>query len=257
MIRNASLLLSLVCISCGDPQDVVVEDQPSAAELDKLANAERIPDVEPITPASPEPVAWAPDRAAIPLRTAPADHQHAMVMTWALADSFTRLVDTSRAAVYGQVVSRRYDALRPVDGADDSSDMAVTRVRVRIDRVLFARADSRARDGAPLAPQREVEIIFPGGLLSDGCVIEPVDNPLPPDGERGAFFLADLGDAPIVGERGAGVFHLATGIGGRLREHDGVLVPLVPETGIRLQAFDGVAGKPVGALAQRVAQTFH
>lgn len=181
--------------------------------------------------------AWSPDSAAMPAeRTQPAaDHTHMLTAAWAPIASLDQLVSFADSVVRGHVVDRHYDVFRSFDnpkegspalGADGQpihSDLAVTIVEYEVDEVISAVPGSRVKAG------QRVQTLFAGGLLEDGCVAEPADNPLPKKGEQNVLFLEPLANHQLVANaRMTTLFAVAGGVQGRVRVEAGRTQPVAP-----------------------------
>lgn len=67
-----------------------------------------------------------------------------------------------------------------------------------IDDLARSSVALKTASGGVVAQGATVEVMFPGGLLSDGCTLAPQDNPLPKAGEQAVFFLTPQGGARSV-----------------------------------------------------------
>jgi hypothetical protein len=78
-----------------------------------------------------------------------------------------------------------------------STDLPVTIATVRIGDLARSSLNLKSASGGAIAQGATVDVMFPGGLLSDGCTLAPRDNPLPKVGEQAVFFLTryPVGDA--------------------------------------------------------------
>src|SRR5690606_37496379 len=87
------------------------------------------------------------------------------------------------------------------------TDLPVTIATVRIDDIARTSRSLQTPSGGAIAAGATVDVMFPGGLLSDGCVIEPEDSPLPQVGEQAIFFLTPHGGVePLATASMTGVY---------------------------------------------------
>ena len=180
---------------------------------------------------------------------------HTLEMDWIRHEgSVEDLTDHSALIVRAQVVSTRFDVMRAwaqskVEGQPTGpesgiySDLPVTIATVRIDDLARASAGLKTAAGGTIAQGTTVDVMFPGGLLSDGCTLAPSDSPLPQVGEQSVLFLTPKGGSgTLTASSMTGVYSVTGGPLGRVLVRDGLVQG----------AFTGHAGKPVSALLDRV-----
>ena len=158
---------------------------------------------------------WAPDKP-IPLAQINPDHQHVMHVDWVQLSSVAELADSSEVIARGHIVHREFGALRAYaqakdglsaplgpDGKPPSTDLPITVAKLQIDEVLQVQGDLKTSTGLVGG---SLDLLFPGGLMEDGCISEPEDSPLPVQGEEGLFFLKSVtgGVTPVGAVSSAG-----------------------------------------------------
>jgi hypothetical protein len=190
-----------------------------------------------------EVTAWVPGTPR-PAHTHAEGTTHTLEMDWIRHEgSVEDLTDHSALVIRGRVESTRFDVMRSwaqskVEGQPTGpesgiyNDLPVTIATVRIDDLARSSAELKSATGGAIAQGTTVDVMFPGGLLSDGCTLAPADNPLPKVGEQAVLFLTPQGGAGTLAMRSmTGVYSVTGGPLGR------VLVQ---------------AGQPVDALLERV-----
>ncbi|OJT19028.1 hypothetical protein BO221_36540 [Archangium sp. Cb G35] len=194
-----------------------------------------------------EVTAWVPGTPA-PAQAHAEGTKHTLEMDWIRHEgSIEDLTDHSALVIGGRVESTRFDVIRTYaqskqegqpsgEASGIYTDLPVTIATVRIDDLARSSAAIKTASGGVVAQGATVEIMFPGGLLSDGCTLEPQDNPLPKVGEQAVFFLTPQGGAkPMAASSMTGVYSVTGGPLGRVLVQDGL-----------------AQGKPVNALLDRV-----
>lgn len=151
---------------------------------------------------------------------------HSLVMDWVRDEgSVEDLTDHSALVVHGQVESTRFDVMRahaqskqsPGEASGTYSDLPVTIATVRINDIARASEGLKSASGGVVAQGATVDVVFPGGLLSDGCMLAPADNPLPQLGERAVFFLTPQGgDKPVAASARTELYSVTGGPLGRV-----------------------------------------
>ncbi|NVJ08915.1 matrixin family metalloprotease [Myxococcus sp. AM001] len=177
--------------------------------------------------------AWVPGTSA-PSHTHVEGSEHSLVMDWVRGEgSIEDLTDHSALIIHGQVESTRFDVMRahakskvegqPTDEESGAySDLPVTIATVRINDIARTSAGLKSASGGVVAQGTTVEVVFPGGLLSDGCMLAPADNPLPKLGERAVFFLTPQGgDKPVAASALTELYSVTGGPLGRIPVQDG------------------------------------
>ncbi|WP_141591585.1 matrixin family metalloprotease [Myxococcus sp. AB056] len=177
--------------------------------------------------------AWVPGTPP-PSHTHVEGTEHSLVMDWVREEgSIEDLTDHSALIINGQVESTRFDVMRAyaqskVEGqptGEESgtySDLPVTIATVRIDDIARALVGLKSASGGVVAQGSTVDVVFPGGLLSDGCMLAPTDNPLPKMGERAVFFLTPQGgDKPVAASARTELYSVTGGPLGRVLVEDG------------------------------------
>ncbi len=207
--------------------------------------------------------AWVPG-TPLPTHSHAEGTAHSLEMDWIRRDgSVDDLTDHSALIINGRVESTRYDVVRAwaqskVEGQPTGpesgiySDLPVTIATVRIGDLARSSQGLKTASGATVAQGTTVEIVFPGGLLGDGCTMAPEDSTLPQVGEQAVFFLTPQGgSAPLAMGSTTGVYSVTGGPLGRIPVRDG----LIQDAGSLRQAatVDSYAGKPVSALLERIA----
>ncbi len=204
---------------------------------------------------STEVAAWVPGTPK-PSAQAHADGTtHTLEMDWLRHEgSVEDLTDHSALIVRAQVVSTRFDVLRAwaqskMEGQPTGSesglysDLPVTIATVRIDDLARSSTELKSASGGAIAQGATVDVMFPGGLLSDGCTLAPSDNPLPKVGEQSVLFLTPQGGSgTLAASSTTGVYSVTGGPLGRVLVQDGLLQG----------SFTEHEGKPVDALFERI-----
>ncbi|MCP3166043.1 matrixin family metalloprotease [Myxococcus qinghaiensis] len=178
--------------------------------------------------------AWVPGTPP-PSHTHVEGTEHSLVMDWVREEgSIEDLTDHSALVVRGQVESTRFDVMRahaqskvegqPTGEASGAySDLPVVIATVRIDDIARASAGLKSASGGVVAQGATVDVVFPGGLLSDGCMLAPADNPLPKMGERAVYFLTPQGgDKPVAASARTELYSVTGGPLGRVLVQDGL-----------------------------------
>ena len=191
--------------------------------------------------------AWVPGTPT-PAHTHEEGTQHTLEMDWIRHEgSIEDLTDHSALIIGGRVESTRYDVIRSYaqsklagqpsgEASGIYDDLPVTIATVRIDDLARSSLNLKTASGGAVAQGATVDIMFPGGLLSDGCTLEPADNPLPKVGEQALFFLTPQGGTKSLSATATtGIYSLTGGPLGRVLVQDGV-----------------AQGEPVNALLDRV-----
>ncbi len=216
-----------------------------------------------VTPEDGHVEAWVPG-TPVPAHQHADGTAHTLMVDWILEeDSVEELTDHSALVIDGRVESTRYDVIRTwaqskVEGQPSGeasgiyTDLPVTIATVRVGDVARASQGLKSASGGALAQGATVDVVFPGGLLADGCTLEPEDNPLPKVGEQALFFLTPQGNGavPMALRSTAGLYALTGGPRGRVRVQDG----RVQDAGSprHAVAIEEHIGQPVEALLDRV-----
>jgi hypothetical protein len=147
-----------------------------------------------------------------------ADHTHTLRVEWDTLDDFQAVVDKAHLIVHGRVVAQRTVPGRVAKAPPRTvSTIAVAAVARSAGRGVSS------TEGGDVAPGSTIEIDQIGGLLQDGCVIEPRESPVLRAAEEGIFLLSS---DEIRGGR-AGGYHVLGGFQGRLAVRGGVVEPVV------------------------------
>jgi hypothetical protein len=207
--------------------------------------------------------AWVPG-TPVPAQAHAEGTAHTMEMDWIRRDgSVDGLTDHSALIVSGQVESTRYDVVRAwaqskVEGQPTGpesgiySDLPVTIATVRIGDIARSSQELKTASGGTVAQGSTVEIMFPGGLLADGCTMAPQDSSLPVVGAQAVFFLVPQGGtAPLAKRTVEGLYSVTGGPLGQFQVKDGLIQAAGAER--HAAATEGYAGKPVSALLERAA----
>jgi hypothetical protein len=207
-----------------------------------------------VAPESTEVAAWVPGTPK-PAHTHADGTMHTLEMDWLRHEGTVEdLTDHSALIVRAQVVSTRFDVMRAwaqskVEGQPTGSesgiysDLPVTIATVRIDDLARSTMGLKSASGGTIAQGATVDVVFPGGLLSDGCTLAPSDSPLPQVGEQSVLFLTPNGGSGTLSAKSTtGLYAVTGGPLGRVLVRDGVVQG----------AFTEHAGKPVSALLERV-----
>jgi hypothetical protein len=185
---------------------------------------------------------WAPDKPPVPAANVTPDHEHVMHVDWVDVDSVEAMTAAADVIVQGRIMLQRHDAFRaharaeekdgvtPTAGPDGrmpTSDIAITLVTLQVDKIVSMAPGMQSLGRTSVAVGGNVELLFPGGLMEDGCLVEPEDNPLPKVGEEGVFFLQRLegGMNPVGMTSMTGVYATVGGYQGRLSVENQVIVP--------------------------------
>jgi hypothetical protein len=182
--------------------------------------------------------------------------EHTLQMDWVRHEgSVEDLTDHSALIVGGRVESTRFDVLRAYaqsktegqpsgEASGIYSDLPVTIATVRINDIARSSLDLKTAAGGTIAQGTTVEVMFPGGLLSDGCTLAPTDNPLPKVGEQAVLFLTPQGGSkPLAASSMTGVYSLTGGPLGRVLVQDGL---------VQSATLKEHVGQSVDALLERV-----
>lgn len=217
----------------------------------------------PPAPAEGQVEAWVPGTPA-PAHAHAEGTEHSLMVDWILEeDTIEELTDHSALVIDGSVVSTRYDVVRTFaqsklegqptgEASGIYTDLPVTIATVRVGDIARASQGLKSASGGALAQGATVEVMFPGGLLADGCTMEPEDNPLPKVGEQAVFFLTPQGNgtAPMATRSMAGIYALTGGPRGRvLVEGDRVQGTASARHAVAIEEH---VGQPVNALLDRV-----
>jgi len=207
--------------------------------------------------------AWVPG-TPVPAQAHAEGTEHTMEMDWIRRDgSVDGLTDHSALIVSGQVESTRYDVVRAwaqskVEGQPTGpesgiySDLPVTIATVRIGDIARSSQELKTSLGGTVAQGSTVEIMFPGGLLADGCTMAPQDSSLPEVGAQAVFFLVPQGGtAPLAMNSTTGLYSVTGGPLGQFQVKDGLIQAAGAQR--HAAATEGYAGKPVSALLERAA----
>lgn len=194
-----------------------------------------------------EVMAWVPGKP-MPARAHAEGTTHTLEMDWVRHEgSIEDLTDHSALVINGRVESTRFDVIRTYaqsktegqpsgEASGIYNDLPVTIATVRISDLARSSLALETVSGGAVAHGATVDVMFPGGLLSDGCTLAPTDNPLPKVGEQAVLFLTPQGgDKPLAASSMTGVYSVTGGPLGRVLVQDGL-----------------VQGKPVAALLDRV-----
>jgi hypothetical protein len=207
--------------------------------------------------------AWVPG-TPVPAHAHAEGTHHTLTVDWILEeDSVDELTDHSALVINGRVESTRFDVVRawaqskldgqPTGEASGSyNDLPVTIATVRIGDIARASQGLKTASGGALAQGATVDVMFPGGLLADGCTLAPEDNPLPKVGEQAVFFLTPQGGtAAMAAGSTAGVYALTGGPRGRvLVQDDRIQGASAPRHATAIEAH---VGQPVEALLEKVS----
>lgn len=217
----------------------------------------------PATPEEAHVTAWVPGTPK-PAHAHVEGTEHTLEMDWIRQEgSVDELTDHSALIISGRVEATRFDVLRAwaqskVEGqptGEESglySDIPVTIATVRVGDIARSSQELKTASGGAVAQGATVEVMFPGGLLADGCTVAPADSALPKEGEQSVFFLTPKGGVASLGMRSStGVYSVTGGPLGRIPVQDG----LIQDAGSQRQAatVDGYVGKPAAALLERIA----
>lgn len=207
--------------------------------------------------------AWVPGMAK-PGHTHAEGAQHTLEVDWLRHDgSVEELTDHSALIINGRVESTRFDVIRswaqskvagqPTGEASGIyDDLPVTIATVRIDGLARSSLELKTASGGAMAQGATVDVVFPGGLLSDGCTLTPQDNPLPKVGEQAVLFLTpQAGTAPLAMRTTTGVYSVTGGPLGRVLVRDGLIQGASSTR--QVTGLDTNVGAPVTALLDRVA----
>lgn len=215
------------------------------------------------TPEGASVEAWVPG-TPVPASQHAEGTGHTLEMDWVRQDgSVDELTDHSALIINGRVETTRHDVIRAwaqskVEGQPTGpesgiySDLPVTIATVRIGDLARSSQELKTASGGAVAQGATVEVMFPGGLLADGCTVAPQDSALPTVGEQAVFFLTPQGgSAPLAMRSTTGVYSVTGGPLGRIPVRDG----LVQSAGSLRQAasVDSYVGRPVTALLERIA----
>jgi len=206
--------------------------------------------------------AWVPGKP-LPTQAHAEGTEHTLEMDWVRhGGSVEDLTDHSALIVNGRVESTRFDVVRAyaqsktegqLSGEESgiSSDLPVTIATVRIDDLARSSLELKTASGGVIAQGATVDVMFPGGLLSDGCTLAPADNPLPKVGEQAVLFLTPQGGTkPLAARSMTGVYAVTGGPLGRVLVQDGLVQGA--SSSPHATAIQEHVGQPVDALLDRV-----
>ncbi|RKI72678.1 hypothetical protein D7X55_06890 [Corallococcus sp. AB049A] len=206
--------------------------------------------------------AWVPE-TAVPAPAHAEGTEHTLQMDWALQEKTVEdLTDHSALIIDGTVESTRYDVLRTyarskTEGATPGelsglyTDLPVTIATVRVSNIARTSRDLRSASGGVVAQGATVDVMYPGGLLADGCTLAPEDSPLPAVGEQAVLFLAPQeGVKPLAAQSLTGVYAVTGGPVGRVLVKGGFVQG--PSSSRHATALKEHLGGPVDALLARV-----
>jgi hypothetical protein len=206
--------------------------------------------------------AWVPGKP-MPTHAHAEGTEHSLEMDWVRDEgSIEELTDHSALIIGGRVESTRFDVVRSyaqskLEGQPSGeasgiyTDLPVTIATVRIDGLARSSLELKTASGGVIARGATVDVMFPGGLLSDGCTLAPTDNPLPKVGEQAVLFLTPQGGTrPLAARSMTGVYSVTGGPMGRVLVQDGLVQGASSSHGAT--AINALVGKPVDALLARV-----
>jgi hypothetical protein len=147
------------------------------------------------------------------------DHFHGLKVEWVTLPNFESVVANAHLIVHGRVVAQR-TVPGPVEKAPPRT---VSTVSVHAVARSAGPGVSSIED-TEVAPGRRIEIDQIGGVLQDGCLIEPHESPVLRAAEEGIFLLSS---DEIRGGR-SGAYHVLGGFQGRLAVREGLVAPVVP-----------------------------
>ncbi|MFP2931873.1 matrixin family metalloprotease [Pyxidicoccus sp. 3LG] len=216
----------------------------------------------PVTPEDAHVTAWVPG-TPVPTHAHAEGTAHTLTVDWILEeDSVEELTDHSALIIDGRVESTRFDVIRTyaqskVEGhptGEESgiyTDLPVTIATVRIGELARSSQGLKTASGGALARGATVDVMFPGGLLADGCTLAPEDNPLPEVGEQAVFFLTPQGGTTSMAARStAGVYAVTGGPRGRVLVQGGLVQGA--SSSRHAAAIEEHVGQPVDALLEKV-----
>jgi hypothetical protein len=161
------------------------------------------------------------------------DHTHTLKVEWATLDGFQAVINNAHLIVHGRVVAQR-TVPGPVAKAPPRTVSTIA-----VEAVARAAGHGASSiEGGEVAPGSTIEIDQLGGLLDDGCVIEPRESPVLRAAEEGIFLLSS---DQIRGGRG-GAYHVLGGFQGRLAVRQGIVQPVVAGSTMGQRYH----GRPVG-----------
>src|SRR6218665_1080822 len=206
--------------------------------------------------------AWVPGKP-MPAHAHAEGTEHTLEMDWIRHEgSVEDLTDHSALIIGGRVESTRFDVIRTyaqskLEGQPSGeasgiyTDLPVTIATVRIDDLARSSLELKTAAGGVIAQGATVDVMFPGGLLSDGCMLAPADNPLPKVGEQAVLFLTPQGGARSLAARSmTGVYSVTGGPMGRGLVEDGLVKGA--SSSRHATALKEHVGGPVDALLARV-----
>lgn len=196
-----------------------------------------------------EATAWVPG-SPLPIHKHADGVDHSLSIDWVLAeDSVEALTDHSQLIVDGKVENTRYDVIRTYAQQGDEQDTAIyTDFPVTIATVRI-KETARTTD---VKAGGTVDVMFPGGLLTDGCTLEPEDNPLPHVGDESVLFLTPReGAVPLATASLKGMYAVTGGPVGRVVIRDGVVTG--GPSPLHEKAIERFIGKPLTGLLSMVS----
>jgi hypothetical protein len=216
----------------------------------------------PVTPEDAHVTAWVPG-TPLPAHAHAEGTTHALTMDWVLQEnSVDELTDHSALIINGKVESTRFDVIRAyaqskVEGQPTGeasgiySDLPVTIATVRVDGLARAEQGLKTASGSVVAQGATVDVLFPGGLLADGCTLAPEDSALPKVGEQSVFFLTPQGGTASMAARStAGIYAVTGGPRGRVQVQGGLVQgSSSPRHAAAIEAY---VGQPVDSLLNKV-----
>ncbi|MFP2903135.1 hypothetical protein, partial [Corallococcus sp. 4LFB] len=206
--------------------------------------------------------AWVPE-TPVPAAAHAEGTEHTLQVDWVLQEKTVEdLTDHSALIIDGKVESTRYDVLRtyarsktegalPGELSGLYTDLPVTIATVRIAGLTRTSRELQSASGGVVAPGATVDVLYPGGLLADGCTLAPEDSPLPEVGEQAVLFLAPQeGVKPLAAQSLTGVYAVTGGPVGRVLVKGGLVQG--PSSPRHATALEQHLGGPVDALLARV-----
>lgn len=202
--------------------------------------------------------AWVPE-TPVPAPAHAEGTEHTLQVDWVLQEKTVEaLTDHSALIIDGTVESTRYDVLRTYARSKEEgavpgelsglyTDLPVTIATVRISDIARTSRELRSASGGVVAQGATVDVMYPGGLLADGCTLAPEDSPLPEVGEQAVLFLAPQdGVKPLATQSLTGVYGVTGGPVGRVLVKGGFVQG--PSSPLHATALKAHLGGPVGAL---------
>ncbi|MCY1023811.1 matrixin family metalloprotease [Pyxidicoccus sp. MSG2] len=216
----------------------------------------------PVTPEDAHVTAWVPG-TPVPAHAHAEGTDHTLMVDWILEeDSVDELTDHSALIINGRVESTRFDVIRAYaksklegqptgEASGIYNDLPVTIATVRVGDLARASQGLKTASGGALARGATVDVMFPGGLLADGCTLAPEDNPLPKVGEQAVFFLTPQGGTePMASRSMAGIYAVTGGPRGRVLVQGGLVQGA--SSSRHAAVLEEHVGQPVDALLERV-----